>query len=274
MESTHTVSIWSNETWKKQKKILEAVSNKSFHIMDDLVNSIKELASLAFYRKEGAFSFPLFKHFSFLSTDKQNYYIFTLFPFIASLALKLETYFPEAFPLLPTGKQQAISLPRDHVASIIAGCFYCTLTKVHEGKALLDSSFLGIYCSGNKTAFEKLKFYLCYFETILKEPPKGDLVVTRISLTKEKYEALDETFWMESSELLREVYFKEKGKIEDSPEAIQVDFADSYVGGGVDDSADQEQILFLIYPELHIAYPITLIVFLQKLPFIQSTKDM
>ncbi len=77
----------------------------------------------------------------------------------------------------------------------------------------------------------------------------GDLTISRIV---QPHRSADS--WKDSDKPLRTVDFRPEGKIEDSPEAIQVDFADPYIGGGVDATGDQEQILFVIYPEVHVSY--------------------
>lgn len=62
--------------------------------------------------------------------------------------------------------------------------------------------------------------------------------------------------WGEDNENFSEVIFESSKKIEDfaGPDSIMVDFANEYIGGG---SANwgcvQEEILFLIYPELFVA---------------------
>jgi len=51
--------------------------------------------------------------------------------------------------------------------------------------------------------------------------------------------------------MLCEVEIREEGKIEEAENTLMIDFANKYIGGGVMDSGMvQEEILFLVYPEL------------------------
>lgn len=58
-------------------------------------------------------------------------------------------------------------------------------------------------------------------------------------------------FWANSDIQLKEVNIKPKGVIEDGVSTVMVDFANMYIGGGcMGSGCVQEEILFLIYPEL------------------------
>jgi len=73
----------------------------------------------------------------------------------------------------------------------------------------------------------------------------------RVVLPQSEYDKLTLSYWQNSKSILREVVVDEKGKIEDCPNSIAVDFANKYLGGGVlEYGAVQEEILFLLSPEL------------------------
>lgn len=244
--------------WSKQKGILEEIATKkitNLAMFEEKMITLIKLATLV----EGAdipIHIPTIKSFTSYPPETQAHYLNELFPYIATLALALETEFPEGhLPFLETNNMNCVVFPRKQVASIIAGCFYCILVAPVLGFDMLDCSFIGFYSTSSANAFRKLMFYLLYFDTIRTQPNlNSDISVTRISLSEEKYKELNAEFWSKSVAVLKEVIHNPKGKIEDSPEAIQVDFADPYIGGGVDATGDQEQIIFLIYPELHVSY--------------------
>lgn len=62
---------------------------------------------------------------------------------------------------------------------------------------------------------------------------------------------MDSSFWANSDAKLTNVEFRTKGGIEDCENTIMVDFANMYIGGGcMGHGCVQEEIFFLIYPEL------------------------
>lgn len=75
----------------------------------------------------------------------------------------------------------------------------------------------------NSSKIEKLKCILNYFRT--NENPSGLLTFERRCLLDNEIPD-----WKSSTKRLTEVYLDRNGKIEDYPRALQVDFANKYVG--------------------------------------------
>ncbi|KAK6018455.1 poly glycohydrolase [Ostertagia ostertagi] len=101
----------------------------------------------------------------------------------------------------------------------------------------------------NRLSHVKLRFILHYFTMVLKKMPTGCVSFRREVLPRE---ALPD--WENEEALMPLVAVASDGSIEDSPGCLQVDFANEYIGGGVLNSgAVQEEIRFLICPEMMVS---------------------
>lgn len=183
-----------------------------------------------------------------------KFYLEILFPYIANLALQIEAKFPTAkIPFLSQNNNSFTEFTREQIAILIANCLFCTITKSPKYD-MKEPHFGGIYTGTEASAWEKMKFFFNYFDYIRKNESilTSKITVSRHSI--KNFDKLNTEFWCCSKMPLKEVKIDSKGKIEDYENALQVDFADPYIGGGVDDTGDQEQILFVIYPEIHIAF--------------------
>ena len=69
----------------------------------------------------------------------------------------------------------------------------------------------------------------------------------------------DRPKWKKSdAKLVKELRVSSSGRIEDAPNMLHVDFANKYVGGGMlSSSCTQEEILFILYPELYVSQLLT-----------------
>jgi poly(ADP-ribose) glycohydrolase len=73
----------------------------------------------------------------------------------------------------------------------------------------------------------------------------------RKSLSTSEYMKFNPDFWSNSDISLSSVEIDEAGVIENNEDTIMVDFANEYIGGGcMGPGCVQEEILFLIFPEL------------------------
>ena len=121
---------------------------------------------------------------------------------------------------------------------------------------------------------EKLKFMFIYFKNAIKEVesdlPQRLISMYRNFLPEKNYQdrlvdnKLDFAWVLEAGsadetqnyDAFTEVTLESKKKIEDfqGPDSILADFANKYIGGGAAEwGCVQEEILFLVYPELFVS---------------------
>jgi poly(ADP-ribose) glycohydrolase len=100
----------------------------------------------------------------------------------------------------------------------------------------------------------KMRCLLVYFEALRIRMPQGHVVIQRRCVDPLPWEA-----WRQSSAPLCSVDIREDGIIEDAgPRALQCDFANKYIGGGVlSRGCVQEEIMFIVAPELIVSILVT-----------------
>lgn len=200
-------------------------------------------------------------------------------PFIVRLAFRLPEIIPSSIPLLRSGRNKSISLSQEQIACILANAFLCTFphrnedSKSGEFENYPSVNFSNLFnCEGSQNA-EKLKcichyflrvsekseyqppidYILCIMKNVLivcKIVPTGVVTFTRYSIPEDDlpdWDTCDATFDEKFS-----IHVCDDGTIEDDGRGmLQVDFANKYFGGGVlGQGCVQEEILFMIYPEL------------------------
>ncbi|XP_073537807.1 poly(ADP-ribose) glycohydrolase-like [Phyllobates terribilis] len=103
----------------------------------------------------------------------------------------------------------------------------------------------GLFEGRNPSKAEKLKTLFCYLRRVTEKPPTGLVTFTRQCITRFPD-------WEKSTKKLRNLHITCEGTIEGNGHGmLQVDFANRYVGGGVtSEGLEQEQIRFIINPEL------------------------
>ncbi|KAK6961926.1 poly(ADP-ribose) glycohydrolase, partial [Biomphalaria glabrata] len=200
--------------------------------------------------------YGMMKYMKSVSKNEREHFLYLLLPGIIHLALEIEENRPPG-GLYLSRKQNSGStaVSRQFVCSIVAGFFLCLFP---ERKRETSPTFNII----NFTTFfrhlqlpsqvSKLRCLLHYFECIIERGLRvqGSIVVTRKSIKSE---------WMLDFDQLTEcdvnlcpLTVLTEGNIEDSaPHAIQVDFANQSLGGGVlGKGRVQEEIKFCVCPEL------------------------
>ncbi|XP_059074287.1 poly(ADP-ribose) glycohydrolase 1 isoform X2 [Cryptomeria japonica] len=157
--------------------------------------------------------------------------------------------------------QQAgiVLLSQELVAAILACNFFCLFPKAQRWKNQLpdinfDRLFAGLCTDGEKQE-HKIKCIIHYFERICSEMPCGAVSFERkvLPFKDDNFSILypKVNYWSESKVPLCTLKVMETGTIEDhEEEALEVDFANKYLGGGVlGHGCVQEEIRFLINPE-------------------------
>ncbi|OQR76478.1 poly(ADP-ribose) glycohydrolase-like [Tropilaelaps mercedesae] len=183
----------------------------------------------------------------------------TLLPGIINLALNLPTICTRPPPLLVKGHSHSVTLSQRQVASLLANAFLCTYprrntsTRKSQYASYPTINFHTLFnrCDNHKRRIcrkEKIKCLLNYFRRITGEMPIGNLTFSRIRLRCR-------VGWEESMAKFKNAFITSKGLIEDEGHGmLMVDFANRRIGGGVlHDGCVQEEILFVIYPELIVS---------------------
>uniref|UniRef100_A0A6N2K799 poly(ADP-ribose) glycohydrolase n=1 Tax=Salix viminalis TaxID=40686 RepID=A0A6N2K799_SALVM len=161
------------------------------------------------------------------------------------------------------GSQEAgiVFLGKELVAALLTCALFCLFPASDRGSKRLptinfDHLFENLYESYSKKQEDKIKCITHYFERICSSMPEGFVSFERKVLPLEQlplrvsYPEAD--FWSKSVVSLCPFEVHSTGFIEDqSNGALEVDFANKYLGGGaLHSGCVQEEIRFMINPEL------------------------
>eukprot|EP00047_Mylnosiga_fluctuans_P014372 m.37896 g.37896 ORF g.37896 m.37896 type:complete len:632 (-) comp5473_c1_seq2:1337-3232(-) len=166
----------------------------------------------------------------------------TLLPGIIALALDLPNLIRCQVPVLVSGVRASISLTQQQAASLLANAFLGTVQPSADHRNYPHFHFLSIFSSTGSGA--KLNCIFHYFNRVIKKMPQGTLTFRRLCGG-----ALD---WETCADPIVDLNMDVDGRIEDSgPGYVHADFANKYLGGGaLGHGCVQEEILFMIAPEL------------------------
>ncbi|XP_051269085.1 poly(ADP-ribose) glycohydrolase [Dicentrarchus labrax] len=189
---------------------------------------------------------------------KTDNYFGELFPKIAALALKLPDYVTKAIPLLQSGHPASITLSQVQISCLLANAFFCTFphrnatasnAEYHNYPSINFSSLFGKRSERKK---EKLRAIMHYFKVVTDESTKPEGLVT---FERRCLRHADLPHWKSCEETMTKLHVTSQGTIEtEGTGLLQVDFASSWIGGGIlGDGLVQEEILFLINPELIVS---------------------
>nr|XP_054600087.1 poly(ADP-ribose) glycohydrolase isoform X2 [Nothobranchius furzeri] len=240
---------------------------KRWELIDKQLKSLASLKSVKVDRLEEAILNynPAYKgkwSFDALSSlvkqvPRTDNYFEELFPKIAALALKLPHHVKKAIPLLQRGHHAAITLSQLQIACLLANAFLCTFphrntqrpeAEYHNYPSINFNKLFGY----SKRKKEKLRAIMHYFRVVTQEESKPNGLVTfeRFCIGNS-----EKPNWGSCEEKLQKLHVTSQGSIEkDGIGMLQVDFANSLIGGGVLDSGLlQEEILFLMNPELIVS---------------------
>ncbi|KAG9453565.1 hypothetical protein H6P81_006469 [Aristolochia fimbriata] len=157
-----------------------------------------------------------------------------------------------------------VILSQELIGSLLSCSLFCLFPVVHRDSKDLplinfDQLFGCLCASGRPSQEHKLKCLKHYFERICCSMPKGSVSFERKVLPFEQSHLgvgyPDTIFWAKSVAPLCSFTVFEEGFIEDQHlDALEVDFANSYIGGGaLRTGCVQEEIRFMINPELIVA---------------------
>ncbi|CAH9101908.1 unnamed protein product [Cuscuta europaea] len=203
-----------------------------------------------------------------ISREEASKWFEDVVPGLASLLLRfpslLEDHYEKAdggvvggvhtgLRLLESQEPGVVLLSQELVGALIACSFFCLFpTRYRDAKHLprinFDHLFANLYDAYDEKLEHKLKCIVHYFGRICSSTPMNNVSFERKVLHGEH----DCRFWSKSNVSLCSFEVFKSGFIEDqSREALEVDFANKYIGGGaLSRGCVQEEIRFMINPEL------------------------
>lgn len=239
--------------WKLISKQLSALAKKTTVSVNDVATAIIKYNP----KYKDRWSFDALETFVKCVPKTENYFN-RLFPKIAALALRLPEQIKKAIPLLQTGRSATITLSQVQISCLLANAFFCTFP--HRNTSRPDAeyhnypsiNFTSLFGNWSQRKKEKLRAIMHYFNMVTDEKTKLDGLVT---FERRFLRDADMPYWKRSTEKLEKLYVTSRGSIEsEGTGLLQVDFASSWIGGGVLSSGlVQEEILFLINPELIVS---------------------
>ncbi|KAK5965973.1 Poly glycohydrolase, partial [Trichostrongylus colubriformis] len=166
---------------------------------------------------------------------------------IAKLAVNAKFILTAPVPLLRANRSNSVTLSQEQCSCLMAHAFFCTYRRERHNFNRINMA--SIFDGRNPLSHVKLRFILHYFAMVLKKMPSGCVSFRREVLPSD---AIPD--WEKEELSMPLVAVASDGSIEDSPGCLQVDFANEYIGGGVLNSgAVQEEIRFLICPEMMVS---------------------
>ncbi|XP_063744937.1 poly(ADP-ribose) glycohydrolase isoform X2 [Eleginops maclovinus] len=237
--------------WEVISKQLSSLAKKTTASVNDLEEAIIKYNP----KYKGQWSFDALSSLVTV-VPKEDNYLPQLFPKIAALALRLPVLVKKAIPLLKRGHTAAITLSQTQIACLLANAFFCTYphrnasgpkAEYHNYPSINFTSLFGNWSSRKK---EKLRAIMHYFQTVIANEPKG-----LVTFQKRCLRDTDLPKWGSSNDKMPRLHVTSHGTIEtEGTGMLQVDFASSWIGGGVLGSGlVQEEILFVINPELIVS---------------------
>ncbi|XP_044000810.1 poly(ADP-ribose) glycohydrolase isoform X1 [Gambusia affinis] len=193
----------------------------------------------------------------YVKNDIENLYE-KLFPKIAALALKLPDEVKKAIPLLQHHKPASITLSQGQISCLLANAFYCTFPHRNTTRSNAEYhnypsiNFSRLFGNWSERKNQKFKAIMHYFNVMTDEKSKPEGLVT---FERRRLDEAETQTWRKCTHTLHKLHVTSEGRIEvEGAQLLQVDFAASRIGGGVLDSGlVQEEILFLMNPELIVA---------------------
>ncbi|XP_070781013.1 poly(ADP-ribose) glycohydrolase [Enoplosus armatus] len=243
-------SVWR---WDVIKNQLSALAKKKTVSVTDVEEAIIKYNP----KYKGQWSFDALSSFV-KCVPKQENYFGTLFPKIAALALTLPDDVKKAIPLLQRGQTAAITLSQIQISCLLANAFFCTFPHRNTSASNAEYcnyptiNFTSLFGNWSKRKKEKLRAIMHYFNVVTDEriKPRGLVTFERRSLRE-----TGASNWKNCKKKMPKLHVTSRGSIETEGKGmLQVDFASSWLGGGVLGSGlVQEEILFLLNPELIVS---------------------
>ncbi|XP_057781233.1 poly(ADP-ribose) glycohydrolase 1-like [Salvia miltiorrhiza] len=212
-----------------------------------------------------------------MSKDEAGKWFTDVVPRLSDLLLRLpellETHYQNAgsfcgmetgLRLLESQQPGIVLLSQELIAALLVCALFCLFPTTNRRAEHLppinfDNLFACLYECYDVNQEHKIKCLVHYFETICLTIPLGNVSFERKVLplknSRSHIAYPEPDFWSKSTVSLCQFKVHNSGLIEDqSVEALEVDFANKYIGGGaLSRGCVQEEIRFLINPELIVS---------------------
>ncbi|ROL54045.1 Poly(ADP-ribose) glycohydrolase [Anabarilius grahami] len=261
--ASHQKSRASPSRWDATRQALNRLTKGSFSI-GDIESAIMSYNS----SNKDKWTFDALYYYG-RNVHAMDNNLHMVIPKMAKLALDLPDLIKRPIPLLRQQQNQAITMSQQQISCLLANAFFCTFPHRNDTSPGSEYAnyptinFSSLFDSRNDSAksalqAEKLRAIFHYFDTVTNESPhqdsasKPDGLVTFERICIPSQHLPD---WKNRKETLKNLHISSEGSIEkEGTGMLQVDFASKYIGGGVLKSGlVQEEILFLMSPELIVA---------------------
>ncbi|XP_034080053.1 poly(ADP-ribose) glycohydrolase isoform X2 [Gymnodraco acuticeps] len=237
--------------WEVIYKQLRSLSKKTTASVKDLEDAIIKYNP----KYKGQWSFDALSSLVKANPNGDNYSP-KLFQKIAELALRLPELVKKAIPLLKRGHTAAITLSQTQIACLLANAFFCTYphrnfsgpkAEYHNYPSI---NFTRLFGNSSFRKKQKLRAIMHYFQQVTAKEQTGLVTFERRCLRDTELPN-----WKNCNKKMHKLHVASHGTIENEGKGmLQVDFASSWIGGGVLGSGlVQEEILFIINPELIVS---------------------
>lgn len=247
------ILMHTTEEWASIVELLTPIAEKKLSL-DEIVVYISILMKQYEPNKEVRIDL-LQEFFKILGKREQQEWEIAIFPYIAKMVLKSPELFPsdsQIFLLGENDRRKQI-LTKEQCACLLAQMFMCTILDQKNKKLPRTFNFSEVFTaekSRQEVKLEKIKCVGEYFRMIKRDSEKRSIEFERIVHQDSIHGGLKLKDWKESPVSLGNIKVKTAGKIEDAVGAIEVDFANKFLGGGVlRTGAAQEEIQFITSPE-------------------------
>lgn len=245
---------FSFKRWPKYKNLVSHLASANYNDRVAFLQVFWEIVSVSFNGKSEKHNIGVLgRYIRTLNQGDLTRLLFTTMPFIGRLVLRTEELFKDQpVALLLQQETKEIKFNKLQVGCLLANMFLCTFPfhSMSGDKYPSPQNFSVVFDDRLLVDVkkEKLACILNYFDRLSEYPSPEKLFCSfaRVVVPSE-----DASFWLSSSMKMTRVDIIPKKRLEDAEGAVQVDFANKYIGGGVLSSGCvQEEIRFLICPEL------------------------
>lgn len=246
------------ETNKSLWNVIKRSLNELSQTLDNDFDYIHvEYAILKYNRKyKTMWNFSVLHQLFDQIEEEQQDHMKKLLQKMIKLALDAPNLLRKPIPILKAGQTFSVSLTQEQCACILANAFFCTFPDRWGAESPSEMPYINfngiLNDSGSRRSRVKMEKLVClfhYFNRVCTKMPEGVVTFSRLTL-----DADDTPSFESSTSTFNKVLLLKDGTIEDCTGALQLDFANKYLGGGVlNTGCVQEEIRFLICPELMVS---------------------
>ncbi|XP_046860470.1 poly(ADP-ribose) glycohydrolase-like [Xenia sp. Carnegie-2017] len=236
--------------------VVRSFSAKSIYSVEDLKDII-----LKYNSKPSNFR-VLDDFVNSAACDYRERFFEIVLPGIVELVLNMKEIVTQPPPILKQHVEKMLTLSQRQAACLLASAFLCLFPRRNHGSREFSRSLPSVnfnrlferFDEDNETNLHKLAAFISYFNSVIEDMPEGTLSFQRQVLHQDEIPN-----WGRRKTTLTNLRAVSEGTIEDNaPGMLQVDFANCLVGGGVlSRGCVQEEIRFLMYPEMIVSRLIT-----------------